>query len=386
MTYDQFIDDLRKLIPAGEALRGGNDSAGTRGFRDWRHRAENAVVGIQTEGFVVPGGFRSSARHYRVPSDLASPRQNRDRFELDLGDSLTELRYIVEQFESNGPPRQQMVNTAVATATTSAAPTTPLLLPDRMTVRWLIDNVPVTFWWSVAGAVVVIFFAGFIFGQIPPIHSAVCWLKPDVCITPASPSSAVLPGKITLPTTPSPIASQPRATTNSAPPPSMISIQSVCTDPTASNCAGVNYGSQVVKGYIPPRKRIISTRQRAAATAELSKAPTGSVIRLNYAAENGVDEVENFYAQVEAIFSDSQHWQVVPSRIGKSMGFADGGALTGEGVRCTSYSETGKKAIEAMRLAGFPCIGEARDWSVSYESRPRSDVVISIGSRFVPSE
>jgi hypothetical protein len=185
---------------------------------------------------------------------------------------------------------------------------------------------------------------------------------------------------------------------HNTPEPGHVEIHSVSAPtPSISNSVGNVYGNSGIVapgatgpitqvGQLPPPPRVMTPEQMAVAVDELRKAHSGSIIRLNYSADNGVDEVEKFYAQVHAVFKQSKHWRVFPSRIGKSMGFAGGGTLTGEGVRCTSSSKAGKIAIEAMRLAGFPCIGEARDWNVTAEGRLRSDVVISIGSRFIPSE
>ena len=140
------------------------------------------------------------------------------------------------------------------------------------------------------------------------------------------------------------------------------------------------------RGQQRPPPRFMSQKQIDAATAELRKARGGNVARINYSADNDVDEIETFYDQVVRLVQNSGRWEVVTEHIGRSMSFADRGTLTGEGVRCTSSSEYGDMAIEAMRLSGFRCIGKARDWAVSEANKAGTDVVISIGSRFVPPE
>lgn len=179
MTYEQFIEELRQLITEGEAFRG-VANAGTPEFREWRHRAESIVVGIQREGYVVPGGFGSPGRSYHPNWAPAKPEKKREVFDRHLGDSLTELRYIVGDFEKYGPPRSpgtQQVPVAAA----------PLSVPEKVTFRWLIDHVSVALWWSglgiVVAALVVAFFIGFAVGQIPAARAVVCWFKPSACST-----------------------------------------------------------------------------------------------------------------------------------------------------------------------------------------------------------
>ncbi len=144
-------------------------------------------------------------------------------------------------------------------------------------------------------------------------------------------------------------------------------------------------GSNTIINSPIPSPRVMTPEQMAAAVNELKKAFPGATVRLNYSADNRVDEIEKFYGQVIAVFENSQRWLITPSRIGKSMGFVDGGTLTGEGVRCTPASKAGDIAVLAMKVAGFPCMRDARDWMVSGRDNP-PDVVISIGSRFIPQQ
>lgn len=142
--------------------------------------------------------------------------------------------------------------------------------------------------------------------------------------------------------------------------------------------------TQQIRGYMPPAPRVMTNNQMAAAVAKLQAAPFGSIIRLNYAASDNNKEVEAFFAQVETVFRRADHWKVSIQRIGKSMGTADGGTLTGEGVGCTVAGAHGSIAVDAMAAAGFPCTRKAADWGVA--TPPPSDAVISIGSRIVPLE
>lgn len=156
----------------------------------------------------------------------------------------------------------------------------------------------------------------------------------------------------------------------------------VCQDTENSNCAENNYGQQVVIGYVVPPHRVISPQNVSAAVAILESAPRESKVRVNYAAENGDAEIERFFKQVTELFLRANHWRVETERIGKSMNFADGGTLTGEGIGCSPSSDIGVLAKKAMDISGFPCMREPADWGVKHGAP--ADIVISIGSRIIP--
>jgi hypothetical protein len=179
MTYEQFIEELRELITEGEAWLG-IASAGTPEFREWRHRAESVVVGIQTEGFVVPGGFHSPRRLYQPNWAPSKPEQKRATFDRDLRDSLAELRYIIRDFEKYGPRRlgQQAAVAAPAPMTTAS-----LSAPEKVTLRWMYDHVPVRLWLGGIALLLTVFFIGFAVGQVPAVRAVVCSIKPDACPT-----------------------------------------------------------------------------------------------------------------------------------------------------------------------------------------------------------
>jgi hypothetical protein len=156
----------------------------------------------------------------------------------------------------------------------------------------------------------------------------------------------------------------------------------VCQDTANSNCAQNNYGQQIVIGYMVPPHRVISPEKMNAATTVLESAPGGSKASINYAAENGDAEIESLFKQVTELFTAAKHWQVKADRIGRSMNFADGGTLTGEGIGCSASGDIGKIAKKAMDISGFPCMREPADWGTKHGAP--ADIVISIGSRIIP--
>jgi hypothetical protein len=209
MTYDQFITQLRSLLVTGnDMLRKAN--SGQYQFREWRHRVENLVHNVEDEGYVLPGGFNSGNRTYRVAniSGVSDARQQA-KFDHDLGDTLIELRFFVEQFDTSGAPRKRSPPALMAVpkggsalpdmpVPTADVPTplpssdetpsepaspAPLAKPEQVTWKWMHEHVPISLWLTFAGAAVVIFLAGLTSGQIPAMRSIICPFKADACST-----------------------------------------------------------------------------------------------------------------------------------------------------------------------------------------------------------
>src|SRR5580693_6890821 len=145
----------------------GHANDGMREFRDWRHRAEAVVQGIRAVGYILPGPFASPGRTYRVSWSPASPQKRRAAFDTELGDSLTELRFIVDNFKRDGAPRLPQEESA------QAADVSPLAAPDKVTLKWLHDNVPVGLWWTALGVLVAAFLVGVTAGQFESVRNAI---------------------------------------------------------------------------------------------------------------------------------------------------------------------------------------------------------------------
>jgi hypothetical protein len=172
-----------------------------------------------------------------------------------------------------------------------------------------------------------------------------------------------------------------------------VNVTNNCTN---SNCAGINAGeqNQYFGGYAPPPARVITPDNFNAAVETLQTAPPGSTVFLNYSAKVGVDEIQDFYDQVTKLFGRADHWTIAGTeKIGPSMIFANGVTLTGEGVGCTTReaeSKASEIAKKAMALSGYPCSREAADWgsrnldAKGNRKEETMDIVISIGTRFIP--
>lgn len=106
MTYAQFIEEIRRLANEGALLGKAEAADGNREssrFREWRHAAESIVANALALGFPLPGAFNSASRLYRV-NGIGTPAEHRKAFNRDMAASVTELRYLVTQFDKFGAP------------------------------------------------------------------------------------------------------------------------------------------------------------------------------------------------------------------------------------------------------------------------------------------
>jgi hypothetical protein len=164
MTYPEFIDELRRLVDQAGTLLSGSTTHETREFRDWRHDAENTVSMAFGQGWPLPAGFNSWQRLYRV-NGLGDAREQKQAFDQDLADSVGELRFLITNFEKYGEPAAQS-NPPEPVPTVPV----PLAVPEGVTLKWILKNVPATIWLVCVGVLVTVFLFGVGIAQYEPIR------------------------------------------------------------------------------------------------------------------------------------------------------------------------------------------------------------------------
>jgi hypothetical protein len=166
VTYAQFIEEIRRLADQGAALIKAEAADGNHNselFRNWRHEAESTVAHAWKLNLPLPAEFKSASRTYREYGD-SRPTVQRLAFNRDMADSVRELRYLIEQFDKFGTP------VPPARATSKEAR---LAAPEKVTVRWLIDNVTLGGWVIIVGILTATFMLGIAVDYFEPVRSAV---------------------------------------------------------------------------------------------------------------------------------------------------------------------------------------------------------------------
>jgi len=100
----------------------------------------------------------------------------REDYLRDLQDTANEMSYIIKSYEKHGEPQrssrtgiQELKKKQSASPPAVAVPkikkTLEMPNPDKVTLAWLFHNVPIKFWWWLAGILIAAFILGITIGQ-----------------------------------------------------------------------------------------------------------------------------------------------------------------------------------------------------------------------------
>jgi hypothetical protein len=135
MRYQDFIRELQLLVVKGEEIRSQDVTHEDERFREWRHRAESLVRETKALGYRLPGEFNSDIRAYMAMYSGASDIDNLAAFRKELGDSLIQLRFLIDQFQKYGEPVYMQFVPAPSEQQTSARQETVVADTDDKTPR-----------------------------------------------------------------------------------------------------------------------------------------------------------------------------------------------------------------------------------------------------------
>jgi len=173
-----------------------------------------------------------------------------------------------------------------------------------------------------------------------------------------------------------------------AQPPAVVSIPGSVTQTTNSPCSGNsvtgsvdNSGCQV--GNVPPPNRKIEKSGRDGALDMLRTAPQGSSVY--FVTVGGSKEIKNFESEIESLFTDARWTIAGHSFVGElhvtEIGENGPSSSSGEGLHCSSSTSSGRIALRAMQLAGYPCSeGFVAADGIS------ADLTVQVGTRIPPQD
>lgn len=107
-------------------------------------------------------------------------REQQAKFDLDLNDTLGEFELVMSRFEKYGDPKAKP---AAATNGAQAVPAVaaksePLTAPEKVTISWLLANVPVTWYLALVVSYVAAFGAGMTVASTKLGKTIVEWVTP----------------------------------------------------------------------------------------------------------------------------------------------------------------------------------------------------------------
>lgn len=165
ISYETFIGQLKILITQAENFQNNERNAESEAFKDWKLEATELVWSVERLGYALNSGVGNrlfTVKEYYSP---VSANMKNEKFAEDLGDTLREFRLILKNYEANGVPhkvRNLKVQEEHPILEGKAKPS----LDEKLTVDWLLKNVPVSWWVSAAGILVFVLGSGFTAGRL----------------------------------------------------------------------------------------------------------------------------------------------------------------------------------------------------------------------------
>lgn len=150
--YSAFIEELIPLVEQARAFQPMDSHAKSDVFRKWRHEVLDLVTRINRLRYNV----NCTIEHrYFVVMGYGSytERQQREQFDRDLKDTLVELDVVIDRFKKYGDPKAKDLTFGSPLAKEVAPPAPapePLKFPDKVTLHWLFQHLPLSAWVGLA--------------------------------------------------------------------------------------------------------------------------------------------------------------------------------------------------------------------------------------------
>jgi len=179
--YTAFIGELRELVVRAREFRRDENNLNSESFRRWRHETEELIHRINRLRYDIACAIEGRSFQVMAYGSI-SAREQEEKFDRDLSDTLAELELVISRFERYGdpkekPPARVNVAQAVPVAAGPAIPE-PLAAPEKVTIGWLLANVPVTWYLTLALSYAAIFGAGMTVASTKLGMTIVEWVTP----------------------------------------------------------------------------------------------------------------------------------------------------------------------------------------------------------------
>ncbi|MCU7844705.1 MAG: hypothetical protein KZQ93_12775 [Candidatus Thiodiazotropha sp. (ex Monitilora ramsayi)] len=152
MKYNDFINEIGRLIEKGETLYDAKDMHNNSEFREWRHHVTACIDAIKKEKYDINcqiqyRSFGRSNGYFSPGIDALKKLYNRE-----LKDTLNELNTLVDHHKKFGEPARSASEQPIARANSAHN--------VNVTMRWLWDNVSWKFWITLCLIMLLIFTMG----------------------------------------------------------------------------------------------------------------------------------------------------------------------------------------------------------------------------------
>lgn len=107
ITYEDFINELRKLVTSGEKLYGAIERDLDPHFRQWRLEVTDLLSRIKQAGYSVRCYIRN--RSFGTHRNATDEYLN-DEYRIDLRDTLNELSLLIKRYDTYGEPSNKTLS------------------------------------------------------------------------------------------------------------------------------------------------------------------------------------------------------------------------------------------------------------------------------------
>jgi len=196
--YAAFIDELKPLIERGRKFDDSDRSHSSQTYRAWRLELLDLIHRVNRLRYDINCGVEG--RWFQVMSyATTSAREQRQAFDRDLEDTLTELELVVSRFDKYGDPRAKSIalagpgNPAVTHPTPAKSET--LVAPEKVTFAWLWAHVPLKLFGMLLVSYGLVFSAGLTVASTKVGKTIISWFTSETVPTAAAerPSSMLAP-------------------------------------------------------------------------------------------------------------------------------------------------------------------------------------------------
>jgi hypothetical protein len=174
-SYGAFIDELRPLIEEVKHFEPKDKDRDGDRFKVWRHKVSSLCHKIDRTH--VDSNCDLDSRQFRVMSyNRVSSHEQREAFDRDMRDTITELEHIVQQYESYGEPA--LKNAAAARALKPDQPSTEVAgaaapapterewpKGEKASWKWIRENIPFSVLYALGGFIVAVAVVSFGLGM-----------------------------------------------------------------------------------------------------------------------------------------------------------------------------------------------------------------------------
>jgi len=180
-NYKHFIDEITASLNQVKTFLPKDWDSDE--FRKWRHKLLDSIYRIERQGYSI--NCNLSTRQFHIFGYGGYSKSEQDNlFKKHIADTVSELELIIEQYKNYGEPLNKKLPSINDSAKALGKE-----MPEKITLRWLIDHMPIQGWIAFISFLIGAFGIGYGFHAAitPPVENRAVLIVPTVKQDPSSP-------------------------------------------------------------------------------------------------------------------------------------------------------------------------------------------------------